>query len=50
MPKSVGGAEGCLLRDGVKPESQARMTLVAQLRFESGSSSSTLAGLLPPFV
>ena len=39
MPKSVGGAEGCLLGDGVKPESKARTTLVAELGFESGSGS-----------
>jgi len=30
MPKSVGGAEGCLLGDGVKPESKGRTTLVAE--------------------
>jgi len=34
MPKSVGEAEGCLPGDDVKPESKARTTLVAELRFE----------------
>jgi len=48
MPKSVVGAEGCLLEDGVKPESKARMTLVAELWFESGSGLSTSAGPLHP--
>jgi len=37
MSNSVGGAEGCLLGDGVKLESKARTTLVAELQFESGS-------------
>jgi len=46
MPKSVGGAEGCLLGDGVKPESKARTTLVAELRFQCGFGSLTSAGLL----
>jgi len=48
MSKSVGGAEGCLLEDGVKSKYKAHRTLVAELRFESGSSSSTSAGLLRP--
>jgi len=46
MPMSVGGAEGCLLADGVKLESMACTTLVAALQFESGSGSSTSAGPL----
>jgi len=39
MAKSVGEAEGCLLVDGVKPESKAQTTLVAELRFYYSSSS-----------
>ena len=46
MPKSLGGAEGCVLEDGVKPECKARTTLVAEHRFESGSVSPTSAGPL----
>jgi len=40
---SVGEAEDCLLGDGLKAESKACTTLVANLRFESGSGSSTTA-------
>jgi len=43
MPKAVGRAEGCLLGPGVKPESKAHTTLVAELWFETSSGSSTLA-------
>ena len=43
MTRSVGGAEVCLLEDGVKPESKARTTLVAELQFESASGSSMSA-------
>jgi len=46
MPKSVGGAEGCLLEDGVKPECKARTTLVAELRFYSRYISLTSVRLL----
>jgi len=46
MPKSVGGAEGCLVADGVKPVSKSHTTLLAELRFETGSESSTSAGSL----
>ena len=47
MPKSVEGAEGCLLEDGVKPESKAGTTLVAELRFECGSGSFMSTAPLP---
>jgi len=47
MPKSAAGAEGCLLGDGVKPESMAGTTLVAKLQFESGTGSLTSARQLP---
>jgi len=46
MPKSVEGAEGCLVGDGVKLEAKARTTLVAELWFKSGSGSSMSAGPL----
>ena len=46
MPKSVVRAESCIPGDGVKPESKARTTLVAEMQFESDSGTWTSPGPL----
>ena len=52
MPKSLGGAQGCLLGHGLKLESKARprFKLVAELWFEYGSGSLTPADHFVLFV